>query len=777
MTDGLRANRTRALARCSRLALVMGGMAMALPATAQAPRTAPPASVTPHWPAPVKAPNGAPNVLVILLDDVGFAGSSAFGGIAPTPNFDALAAQGLRYNRFHTTAICSPTRTSLLTGRTPHNAEMGALPDFASGIDGYTSVIPQSTATIARILKDGGYNTAMFGKGHLTPLWEQGPAGPFDRWPNGLGFEYFYGFLNGDADQWSPPLVENLNRIEPPARDPSYVLDKDLADHAIDWLHRHEAAAPDKPFFIYYATGTAHAPQSAFPEWIAKFRGKFDRGWDAAREEIFARQKRLGIIPPNTQLTPRPESLPAWDSLSPDRKRLAARFMEAYAAQLAYADAQIGRVIQELKDSGQFDNTLIFCIIGDNGASGEGGVEGRLMEQSWINGYAPDDLHYALGRLDEIGGPKTYNIYPAGWAWAMNTPFRWFKQAASDFGGTRNGMIVSWPKGIKARGELRDQFAHVSDVTPTILESTGVATPATVAGVIQKPMDGISLKYSFNAKAAPSQRHTQYFEMIQNIAMYHDGWVARTVPLYLPWQLSDPQKTSPLEARRWELFDITKDFSEAADLSAKYPAKLAELQRMFDTAAEQNHIFPIHAPGVASAGRPSAAAGRTEFSYAEGVRHIDRDSAPHILNRSFTITADVQLGQPGEGVIIAQGDRFGGYSLYFKDGKPAFEYNAVAPFTFITATDRPLDPGHHVVEINFAKSGTQPGAGGTVTMKIDGTVAGQGQVDRTLPRALPFGDGLDIGADTGSPVSAAYEAPARFNGKIGHVRVKLGLLD
>ena len=488
------------------------------------------------WPATVAPKSDAPNIVVIMTDDVGFGASSTFGGPVPTPTFDALARDGLRYNRFHTTALCSPTRAALLTGRNPHNVGMGNVTNIPTGYPGYNTVIPKSAGTIAQILRKNGYNTAMFGKAHVTPEWEMSQAGPFDRWPTGLGFEYFYGFLSADTNQWAPSLVENTKPIAPPTNDPDYFFDKDIADKAIDWLKTQHAAAPNKPFMLYFATGAAHGPLHAPKEWLTRFRGKFDQGWDSTRAEIFAREKAMGIIPADAALTPRPASLPAWKSLNAKQKQLYARQMEAFAAALAFADEQIGRVITTLRENGELENTMIVYIQGDNGASAEGGLDGAAFEQSMIN-RSPEKFDFIYKHMDEIGGPFLYNLYPAAWGWAMNTPFPYYKQAASQLGGIRNGMVISWPAGIHETGGVRTQFAHVSDITPTILEVVGIARPEILDGERQMPLDGISLAYSFDHPEAPSRKRTQIFEMMENFGIYHDGWFAGVLPKRNPWQV------------------------------------------------------------------------------------------------------------------------------------------------------------------------------------------------------------------------------------------------
>jgi arylsulfatase len=722
------------------------------------------------YPQEPQAPAHAPNVLVILTDDVGFAASSTFGGAIPTPALDFVARQGLRYNDFNTTAMCSPTRAALLTGRNHHNVAIANVTSINSGFDGYTSVMPKSAATLAEVLKENGYNTGMFGKSHLTPEWEMSAAGPFDRWPTGLGFEYFYGFLAADTDQWAPTLVENTTPVQPPRHDPGYILDRDLADHAINWLHQQHSLAPSKPFFLYYASGSTHSPNQAPADWIARFKGKFAQGWDKVREESFARQKALGVIPKDARLTPRPPELPAWNSLSAGQRRLAERLMEAYAAQLAFADAQIGRVLDALKQSGQLDNTLVIFIEGDNGASGEGGAQGLLYELSPFN-QAPESLDYALSRIDDIGGPKTYNLYPAAWGWAMNTPFQWFKQDASHFGGTRNGMAVSWPGHIKGVGGLRSQFCHVTDITPTILDVVGIKPPQIVNGVEQKPIDGMSFAYTFEHADAASERHTQYFEMMQNISIYHDGWVAATRPLQMPWEmLQQSADTLDLNGRQWELYHVAADFSEADDLVGQHPEKLHELQDLFLVEASRNRVLPIHSPRVGAEGRPSLGERRTSFTYFPDTAGVYPDAAPHVAGKSFEIAAEVDVPAGADGVLLAQGGQFAGYSFYLKNGRLAFCYNAIPPRLYTVRSDQTVSPGHHVLVTDFESDDPHPGSGGWVTLKIDGQPVARGHVEHTLPR-MGWTEGLDVGRDLITAVSDDYEVPDDFTGEIRAVTV------
>ncbi|WP_347271256.1 arylsulfatase [Rhizorhabdus histidinilytica] len=730
----------------------------------------PATSSAPSWPEQPQAPKGAPNVLLILTDDIGFGATSTFGGPVPTPAFDALAKEGLRYTQFNTTAICSPTRAALLTGRNPHAVGMGHVENTSAGYEGYDSVIPKSSAFVSRILRQGGYNTAAFGKWHLTPQWEQSQAGPYDRWPLGQGFENFYGFLASDNSQWNPTLTQDNSFIDV-ATPPGYHFDADMADHAIRWIAERKANAPDKPFFVYYAPGTAHTPNHVPKEWLDRFRGRFDKGWDALREEVFARQKALGVVPADTVLTARPKELPAWSSLSADQRRLYARYMEAWAASVAYMDAQIGRVIQSLKDSGQYDNTLIIYIQGDNGSSAEGGMDGRLFQQSLLNDHA-EQRAYALSRIDDIGGPDLYPLFPTGWGWAMDTPFKYYKQIASYFGGTRNGMVMSWPKGIADKGGIRSQYHFVTDIMPTILEATGVTRPASVDGVEQRPLDGVSMAYSFTAPDAPSHRRMQVYEMVDSRGIYLDGWFASMRPTRQPWSFdkpADPDKTP------WELYDIRTDFSQAHDLAARHPNRLRMMQQLFWAEAGRNNILPILEPTILPTGRPSLGAGRTAFRYPQGVTRIPEDSAPHIIGRSYSVstTIEVAAGAPN-GVLVAQGGRFGGWALYFRDGRLTYHQNALDPRQYRVVSDRVLGPGRHDVAMLFKADSHARGAGGTVSFTIDGQPAGQGHVPLTLGGWISHIEGLDVGVDTGTPVSGEYRSrDSAFNGRFDALEMKL----
>ena len=768
--------------------LLAGMVALAVPAAALA-QTALPAperpwtqkvgrsvaeTGAPQWPARPTAPKGAPNVLLIMTDDVGFGATSTFGGPIPTPTFDALARSGARYNRFNTTALCSPTRAALLTGRIPQNVGMGNVTNLPTGYEGYTSVIPKSAATVAEILRQNGYGTAMFGKSHLTPEWEESAAGPFDRWPTGLGFEYFYGFLSADANQYAPPLVENTTQIAPPQNDPDYIFDRDMADHAIAWLEKQRALAPDKPFFTYYAPGTAHTPHHAPKEWLAKFRGQFDQGWDKVREETFARQKALGVIPADAELTPRPDGLPAWDTLNADQKRLYARLMEAYAASVAFSDAQIGRLIEHLRASGQLDNTMIVFVQGDNGGSAEGGLNGLMFEQSSITGYK-EDFAWALKNIDKIGGPEVYNHYPAAWGWAMNAPFPWYKQVASHAGGTRNGLVISWPGHITNGTAVRSQYHYVTDIAPTILAAAKVAVPASVNGIAQKPLDGVSMAYSFTQPNAPSQRRVQVLEMMENVGIYKDGWMAGTLPKRTAWEVTWDSGAKRLDLgvdeRPWALFNLDKDFSENRDLAAAEPKKLAEMKALFWQEAAKNHILPIHDFTQGHEGRPSLIAGRTEFVYHRGLTRAYESAVPSTIGRSYQIDADVTVPASGaEGVLITQGGRFGGYGFYLDRGQLVFHYNALGPRQYQVRSAGRVPAGAHRLTAAFRSDAPTPRSPGTLTLSIDGKVVGEGRIDATLGGWISHNDGLDVGEDTLTPVSGDYTiAKSRFTGDLKQV--------
>ncbi len=727
------------------------------------------------FPEDVKAPEGAPNILLILTDDVGFGASSTFGGPIPTPTMDRVANAGLRFNQFHTTALCSPTRAALLTGRNHHSVGTACIMEAGVGFPGYNTLISQSKKGMGNILKQNGYNTSWFGKNHNVPDWQTSQSGPFDLWPAGLGFEYFYGFVGGDTSQWAPAIVENTRPVEPPHDDPNYNFDRDMADRAIAWIRMQKAVAPKKPFLVYYATGTAHAPHHAPKEWIEKYKGKFDHGWDRQRELTIARQKKMGIVPPDTKLTVRSPGIEAWDTLNVDQKKVFARMMEVYAGALSHADYQIGRVIDSIEELGELDNTLIIYIQGDNGASAEGSPQGLLNEMTFFNAV-PEDFSELLRRMDEIGGPMTFNHYPIGWAHAMDTPFQWTKQIASHFGGTRNGLAISWPKGIKARGEIRSQFHHVIDILPTILEATGVEAPTLFNGVGQAPIEGVSMVYAFDDAKAPSRHTIQYFEMFANRAIYDNGWIATTTPTTPPW-VSIAEAVDPIDGYEWELYNIEKDFSESQNLAEKYPDKLRELQRLFYIEAVKYNVLPLDNSKVERLdvkNRPSNIRGLNEFTYYDGMIRIPEGAAPDLKNKSFGISAVVEIPEGGaEGVLMTQGGRFAGLGLYLLDNCPVFHYNLCGVERYTVKGNDKLTPGKHVITIDFVYDGGGVGKGGKATLTVDGKIVASEKLPKTIAFRMSLDETLDIGEDTGTPISEDYHVPFTFTGKLEKVTMTI----
>jgi arylsulfatase len=734
---------------------------------------------TPDFPKGIEAPAGAPNVLLILTDDVGFGATSTFGGPIQTPNFQRVADSGLRYNMYHTTALCSPTRAALITGRNHHSVASGDITEFATGYPGYNSLVPKSAGSVGAVLRENGYNTSWFGKMHNVPDWMSSQAGPFDLWPNGLGFEYFYGFLGGDSDQWHPALYENTKPIEPYFGNPNYILDVDLADKAIAWMRMQHALAPNKPWLLYYATGTAHAPHHAPKDWIAKYKGQFDQGWDKLREETLARQIKLGVVPPNAQLTKRPEQIPAWDTLSADQKRLYARMMEVYAGALSHADYNIGRLLDALEQSGQMDSTLVIFMMGDNGASAEGSLQGTTNEVAVNANSVQESIPFLLSMIDELGGPRTYNHYPVGWAHAMDTPMQWTKQVASHFGGTRNGMVISWPARIKDKGGLRSQFCHVIDITPTIYEAAKITPPDILDGVKQKPLDGKSLVYTFDNGTAQTQHGTQYFEMMGNRAIYKDGWMASTTPLRLPW-INVGYEPNP-DDFKWELYNVNEDFSQANNLAEKNPGKLKELQDAFDVEAKKYNVYPLDSSMASRADpaiRPSLTRGRNEFVYFPGMIRIPEGSAPDFKNKSWTLAAEVTIPQGGaSGVLGTIGGRYGGWVLMVHDSKPLFAYalSNQPDHKFKVAADQSLAPGNHVVRVKFDYDGGGIGKGATATLLVDEKQVAQGRIPRTIGVRFSLDETFDVGQDTGTPVLEEYEAqmPFPFTGTLTKFAVVL----
>lgn len=729
-----------------------------------------------QFPQPVAAPEGAPNIVLILLDDVGFGQFSTFGGGVPSPTMDRLAKEGLRFNRFHTTALCSPTRAALITGRNHHSTSFAGITECATGFDGYCCVLPRNCGTVAEVLRQNGYMTAWIGKNHNTPTWETSPAGPFDRWANGLGFDYFYGFNSGDMNHWHPVLYENHNLV-PASDDPDYHLTEDLADKAIDWVRRVKSIAPDKPYFLYVAPGATHAPHQAPKAWIDKFKGQFDDGWDAYREKTLERQKALGVVPPDTQLTTRSKGLPAWEGLNADQKRLYARMMECFAAYGAQVDEAMGRVVDAVKDLPDADNTIILYIAGDNGSSAEGGLEGSLNENLFFNGF-PETWEDNLKAIDELGGPKHFNHFPSSWAHAMNTPFQWTKQVASHFGGTRNPLIISWPKGIKDKGGLRDQFLHVIDIVPTLYEWAGVTPPLELNGVPQKPVEGISFAFATGDAKAPGKRRTQYFELGCNRGLYHDGWMA-SAPSFIPWDPNRDENWDPDKAI-WELYKVDEDFSQAKDLAKDNPVKLRELQDLWWAEASKYSVLPIDWRGTIrfnaeAMGRPNPAGKRTKAVYYEGLTALPGAACLPMLNKSWTITAEVDLpDDKANGMIVTQGGSEGGYGLYLREGKPVFVYNFLGAERPTFTGEAALPAGKTTIEVAFAYDGGGMGKGGAFTLKAGGKTVAGGRIERSVPIQFAIFEGLDIGLDTGSPVDWTYKLPFKFTGKIEKVTIDLG---
>jgi len=729
----------------------------------------------------VRPPKGAPNVLVILIDDVGYGATSVFGGPCHTPNFEKLAAGGLKYTRFHTTALCSPTRQALLTGRNHHSVAMGGITEIATAAPGYSSVLPNTKAPLPLTLKLNGYSTAQFGKCHEVPVWQTSPAGPFNAWPTGGGgFEYFYGFIGGENNQWDPALYEGTTPIEPPKTPAEgYHLTEDLADKAIAWARQQKALMGDKPFFMYFAPGATHAPHHVPKEWIDKYKGKFAHGWDKQREIIFKKQKELGVIAADAVLTPRHKEIPAWDEMDPKLKPALEREMEVYAAFMEHTDHHVGRLIAALKDMEVLDDTLIYLIIGDNGASAEGTLQGAFNEMANFNGMAAIETpEFMMSKLDEFGGEGSYGHYAVGWAWAMNSPYQWTKQVASHWGGTRNGTIVHWPKGIKEKGGMRNQFSHVIDLAPTVLEAAGISAPTMVNGVQQSPYEGTSMVYSFNDAKAAERHETQYFEMFCNRGIYHKGWSAVTKHR-TPWVMAG-QKMPAFDDDVWELYDGNKDWTQAKDLSKQMPEKLHELQRLWLMEAVKYNVLPLDDRQIeridpAMAGRPALIKGNSQLLFA-GMGRLSENSVVNIKNKSFSVTSDLEVPAKGaEGVIIAQGGRFGGWSLYARDGKAKFHYNVLGIKSFGIEATKPISTGKTQVRMEFAYDGGGMGKGGSVTLYYDGKEVGKGRVEQTQGFIFSADETTDIGYESGTTVSPDYTAhSSKFNGKINWVQIDLG---
>jgi arylsulfatase A-like enzyme len=723
----------------------------------------------------LRPPDSAPNVLLVLLDDAGFGSNSAFGGPCRTPTFDRLAAAGLRYTRFHTTAICSPTRQSMLTGRNHHSVGMGTVSDMATSAPGYTSMRPNTAATVAETLRLNGYSTAQFGKCHEVPSWEWSPVGPFDRWPTGgNGFEYFYGFIGGEANQFYPSLIEGTVPVTPDRTpEEGYHLTEDLASKASRWLSQQRSLAADRPFLLYFAPGATHAPIHVPEDWLDRYRGQFDEGWDIARERTFSRQKQLGVIPDDCELTARPEGIPAWDEMPDDMKPVLAREMELYAAFLEHTDAQIGQVVGAIEEHGALDDTLIMIITGDNGASGEGTLNGTWNESLTMTGMVHvETADFLRERLPTFGTPESYPQYSLGWAHAMDTPYQWTKRVASHFGGTRNGLIVHWPNGISSRGELRHQFHHVIDVAPTLLEVAGLPQPTFVHGVQQQPIEGISMAYSFDDADAPERRETQYFEVLGNRGIYHRGWTAVTAhdPPVRDW----PGRS--FEDDVWELYDTAEDWTQAHDLAGEHPEKLAELQRLFLIEAARHQVLPLDdRPAERAnpdlAGRPVLARGPSQRLY-PGIGRLNAFSVISMKNKSHAVTAEVEIPREGcEGVIVAQGGFVGGWAIYAKESRPAYVYNFYGVDHYHVHGTEALPPGTHVLRLVFDYDGGGLAKGGTVRLFIDDRQVGEGRVERTQPLPFASDEPFEIGSDEGSPVTSDY-AVRSFTGSVNWVEIE-----
>jgi arylsulfatase A-like enzyme len=733
---------------------------------------------------PLRPPASAPNVLIVLLDDVGFGASSAFGGPCNTPTAEKLAAGGLRYNRFHTTALCAPTRQALMTGRNHHSAHMGNITETATSAPGQNSLRPNTMAPVALTLKLNGYSTAMFGKCHEVPVWESSPMGPFEHWPaGGGGFEYFYGFIGGENNQYDPALYEGLTAIEPPATpEEGYHLTEDLADHAVNWIRQQKALMPDKPFFVYLAPGATHAPHHVPKDWADKYKGQFAHGWDEQRKITFASQKELGVIPEDCELTKRHDEIPAWNETPDELKPVLEREMEVYAGFLEHTDYHVGRVIDAIEDLDLLDDTLVIYIIGDNGASAEGTLNGAFNEMANFNGMAAlETPEFMISKMDEFGSPESYNHYAVGWAWAMDTPYQWTKQVASHWGGTRNGTVVHWPKGIKEKGGHRNQFCHVIDIAPTILEAAELPQPTFVNGVQQAPIEGTSMLYSFNSADEPERHDLQYFEMFGNRGVYYKGWSAVTKHR-TPWQMVGFEMI-PFDDDVWELYDGSKDWSQARDLADGMPDMLHKLQRLFLFEAVKYNVLPLDDrqaervdPEVA--GRPTLIHGNSQLFF-PGMGRLSENSVVNIKNKSFSVTAELEVGdRPADGVIIAQGGRFGGWSVYFKEGVAKFAYNLLGIQLFTTQATEAIAGGHRQVRMEFAYDGGGLAKGGDVTLYYDGKEVGSGRVEATQPMIFSADETTDIGHETGTPVTADYsDRGGKFNGKLEWVQLDVGTDD
>jgi arylsulfatase A-like enzyme len=732
------------------------------------------AKMPPHF--EVKAPEEAPNVILVLVDDLGFAGTSTFGGPVATKSFDRLAKEGIYFNNFHTTAVCSPTRAAIKSGRNHHVNNMSSIIETATGFPGNTGQIPREVAPLAEMLRLNGYGTGAFGKWHETAAWEASTAGPMDRWPTSQGFEKFYGFLGGETNQWSPFIYDGVHPVELP-EDPEYHFMKDMTDKAVAWMKYQKALAPEKPFFMYFAPGATHAPHHVPESYIKKHKGKFDAGWDVMRQEILDRQIDMGIVPKGTKLAPKPEAIQNWDQLTADQKRLFTKQAEVFAGFLDMTDHEIGRLLDAVEAIGEVENTMVIFVYGDNGSSAEGGMNGMFSEMTYFNGVQ-ETVEDMLKKIDKWGGPETYPHMAAGWAVMFDTPYKWTKQMGSDHGGTKVGMAIRWPKGIKAKGEVRGQFSHVIDIAPTVLEAAGLPEPTMVNGVKQRPMDGVSMQYAFGDAGAKERHTTQYFEMFGNRAIYHEGWYARTIHR-APWEAT-PRR--PLAEDIWELYEVANDFSLINDLSGQNPEKLKELQALFLKEAEKNFALPIddrvfERLNADNVGRPTLMGNRTSLTLAEGMTGMTENVFLNIKNRSKTITAEIEIpsGKTGNGILIAQGGRFGGWALYVLDGVLAYDYNFIGMQRYTIKAGQKLAPGKHTVKFDFVYDGGGPGKGGIGTLFIDGKKAGEGKIERTQPGIFSADETADVGIDLATPVveTIGSERKSKFNGSIPSLTVEI----
>jgi len=722
----------------------------------------------------VKAPENAPNVVIVLIDDIGFGGPSTFGGPIQTPTLDGLAAAGISYNNFHTTALCSPTRNALKTGRNHHTTNTGSIMESSTGFPGNTGQVPNSVAPLAEMLRLNGYSTGAFGKWHETAAWETSVSGPFDRWPTHQGFDKFYGFIGGETDQWFPLIYDGVTRVTPPKTE-NYHFTVDMTDQAVKWVKAQQSMTPDRPFFMYFATGAVHAPHHVPREWADKYKGKFDEGWDEVRAETIARQKEMGVIPANTELAPKPEEIKDWDTLSADERRLFSRQAEVFAGFLEQTDHEVGRVVAAIEEIGEMDNTLFIYIAGDNGTSAEGGFVGMYNEMTYFNNVT-EKVEDLVPLIDKWGGPETFPHMAAGWAVAFDSPFSWTKQVASDFGGTRNGMIIHWPEGIEEKGGLRSQFGHVIDIAPTILEAVGLPEPKSVNGTPQTPIEGGSLLYSFNDANAEERHTTQYFEMFGNRAVYHEGWLARTLHR-APWQTLD---MPPLESDTWDLYNVREDFSLVNNLADEHPQKLAELQALFMSEAEKYHALPIDDRVIARmnpaiAGRPDVMGDRMSLTLYDGMDGMLENTFINVKNRSKTITAKIEVPNGGaNGVILGQGGRFGGWSLYVKDGKPAYTYNFLGLSQYTVASEQEIPAGPATVILDFDYDGGGAGKGGTATLSVNGKTVAEGRIEKTQPLIFSADETADVGLDNQTPVVEGIGTgrdETRFTGDIQTVTI------